>query len=148
MGGKAIMRRLRKLDDAQGFVGVFFDTDTYENGATVAQVAAWNEYGTEDIPSRPFMRQSFDENRKNLEQILEEGFGDLLDGKILPSSVLNKAGKELKTKMKKKIVDFKTPPNAPSTIRKKGFDNPLIHTKKLLRSIEFKKATDINKTGI
>ena len=35
------------------------------------------------------------------------------------------------------IESFSRPRNAPTTIKKKGFDNPLIHTEKLVNSIFF-----------
>jgi hypothetical protein len=40
--------------------------------------------------------------------------------------------------IKKTIKDMKEPGNAPSTIAKKGFDDPLIETRKLWASIKWK----------
>ena len=42
--------------------GVISPTASYPDGTKVAQVAAWNEFGTERIPPRPFFRQTVAEN--------------------------------------------------------------------------------------
>lgn len=39
----------------------FFEDAWYPDGTPVAQVAAWQEYGTDVAPARPFMRPTFDE---------------------------------------------------------------------------------------
>lgn len=142
MGGKAIFKQLKNLADAQVFVGVFSDEEPYDKDGRsvgVAQVAFWNEYGTENIPERSFIRSAFDENRVSLKKIMDDSLGELLDGRATHTKALNKAGAALRKMIKAKIIAFRSPANAPSTIAKKGFDNPLIDTKKLLNSIEYKK---------
>ena len=42
-------------------VGIFEDATNDVNGKRVAEYAAYNEYGTMHIPSRPFMRKTFKE---------------------------------------------------------------------------------------
>lgn len=49
-------RKLKELGGVRSVrVGIFPDART-EEGESIAQYAAANEYGTADIPSRPFMR--------------------------------------------------------------------------------------------
>ncbi len=40
--------------------------------------------------------------------------------------------------LKKAIEDWSTPPNAPSTVAEKGFNDPLIKTETMKNSVEYK----------
>ena len=57
-GGKKLQRLLREAGKGgvSGVKGGFFSTAKYDDkrGTPVAAVAAWNEFGTETIPERPF----------------------------------------------------------------------------------------------
>ena len=46
-----LARRLKTLAATKVKVG-FFEEDSYDDGTPVAQVAAWNEYGTSFHPER------------------------------------------------------------------------------------------------
>lgn len=146
-GGKKALRNLEKLKDLHGYAGIFKEAGSYptKESPPVAQVAFWNQFGTrnsdgtERIPERPFMSTAFDEIRRDLEKELEWALEDIIDGKITPSKAIDKAGKFLSERIKKKIVEWKIPRNATSTIAKKGFDDPLIETRRMLNSVKFKK---------
>ena len=51
----------------------FFSTARYEDGTPVAAVAAWNEFGTETIPERPFFRNALAESERGVSNILAKG---------------------------------------------------------------------------
>lgn len=66
-----LIKALEKLKSHHVKNGVLSGTGVHPNSksATVAMIAAWNEFGTPTIPSRPFMRLAYDafgENKKFL----------------------------------------------------------------------------------
>ncbi|MFT8655942.1 MAG: hypothetical protein ABF785_04530 [Acetobacter papayae] len=78
---------------------------------------------TVTIPPRPFMRNTIANNRDEWGKML----GDNLKKKgYNVDEALAVCGEEMTDQMKAEIKLFNDPPNAKSTIRKKGFDNPLI----------------------
>jgi len=46
-------------------------------------------------------------------------------------------GEKIKSDLQQSIINLKEPPNAKSTVRKKGFDNPLIETSHMLNSVDY-----------
>ena len=52
--GIKFQRMLKELADKEVRIGFQHGKATEENGADVCDVAAWNELGTERMPSRPF----------------------------------------------------------------------------------------------
>lgn len=83
------------------------------------------------IPPRPYNDMALKRGMKILEEYLKRDF-NLFTYKEDLNGVLEK----MITSYKLTILEFDTPPNAPLTIKNKGFDDPLIHTGKLVRSIE------------
>ena len=100
---------------------------------SVAQVAYWNEYGTATIPARPFFRNTIaekqDEWADNAASRLQQADGDV--GKALAL-----IGEDVKGDIVETIQNFSEPENAPSTVKKKGFNKPLIDTDGLLKAIQ------------
>ena len=54
------------------------------------------------------------------------------------SATLNRMGLGIKGQLQKSILDLWAPPLAPSTVRRKGFDKPLIETSHMLNSADFR----------
>lgn len=104
-------------------------------GEKIAIRAIANEYGTDTIPERPFMRKAFDENRENLMALERKLFSDVLRGRISASECLRRIGEAQAECIKKSIRDFDNPPNADSTIEQKGKDDPLIDTGAMLDAV-------------
>ena len=50
---------------------------------------------------------------------------------------LSLMGEYVKGQLQKSIRDLKTPVNAPSTVQKKGFDDPLIDTGHMINSVDY-----------
>ena len=61
LGWKAIKREVERAQRREVAVGILQGSNDSE-GASIAEYATYNEFGTEDVPSRPFMAMSFDEN--------------------------------------------------------------------------------------
>lgn len=81
-----------------------------------------------DIPSRPFMRSTFDEEKDKVNERFIQVFKGINKGDFRVVEKLKRIGIEHEGRVKKKITDIRTPPNSQRTIKHKGFDNPLIHT--------------------
>lgn len=102
-----------------------------------AQIAYWNEFGTEDgkIPPRPFMRLSIEKNNKNWLKFTKKG---LLNNNLEIKKTINQLGLLIVGDIQKEITNLRTPPNAESTIKKKGSSNPLIDTGLMRNSVKHK----------
>lgn len=145
--GLQFAKNLRKrLKDAGVSVGVqksAGEHDDSEEGVTVAQVLFWNEYGTEDIPERAPMRSTVADNREAYRQIMRKIVNREVHLVAAGSQSvfyrdLGKFGQKVQNDIQARIVDIRTPPNAPSTVAaKKGVNNPLVDTGQLLNSIRW-----------
>ncbi len=91
---------------------------TEENGADVCDVAAFNELGTETIPSRPFLRDSVDDNEDEIVKFLQSKVVDIIHGKTA-EQVLKEIGVFQKDMVQTTIEDGYFEPNSEATIRRK-----------------------------
>lgn len=137
-GGDRFRRHLSELAAraATGKVRVgIIEQANYDgsDGESVAQVAFWNEYGTATVPPRPFFRNTIAEHKdewpKQAAALLEANGGDV-------RQTLELMGEGVKGQIVETIQAFREPPNAAATVKKKGFDKPLIDTGTLWRSID------------
>ena len=113
----------------------FFEGETYPDGTSVPTVAFWNEFGTSEIPSRPFFRAMIAEKSPAWGSILgKSAEANNFDGQ----ESLSTLGQVMKEQLSGSINGWTVPSNAPSTIAKKGFDKPLIDSGQLLRAPEYK----------
>lgn len=70
-GWKAAIRDIERKAQQGAHTRVgFLEGQTYPDGTSVAQVAAWDEFGTKTSPPRPFMRDTIAEHK-------DEWAGDL-----------------------------------------------------------------------
>ena len=132
------LRNLTKqMKDKEVRVGFDGSSGAYDDGVTIAMVAAWNEYGTEHSPSRPFMRDTV---RNGKEKIINHATNEAKkairgDGDI--NVLLNSIGAHTKGLMQQEIRNGEFAPNAPSTIAKKGSSKPLIDTGRMRQSVVY-----------
>jgi len=96
--------------------------------STVAQLAYWNEFGTSNIPARAAYRQYADSSA-----LTEAGRALLRDlaratDATGAQSALGDFGTKLAQGLWRHVDSFSNPPNAPYTIKKKGFNDPLVET--------------------
>ena len=137
LGWKAICRNANKLHGRIIKAGVLESAGNEKNGASVADVATWNEYGTSHIPSRPFIAIATDEH-KGWQSEVKVRMLDVMSPEGSISESLDAIGKQMKTDIKNVIGDRgKLAPNAPSTVARKGHNYPLIDTGTLLDSIDY-----------
>ena len=140
-GGDKLAARLaelaKKVDRPATLSVGFLEGTSYPDGKPVAMIAAIQEFGApaRNIPPRPFFRQTIASNSDNWPDLVE---GLLVSTNYDPTKTLLKTGEEIKGELQDSIIGFSDPPNAPSTIAKKGFDDPLISSGFMLQSINYK----------
>jgi len=87
------------------------------------------------IPSRPFMRQSYDQHKDELERFMQDVGDRITQGKLTADKGLDLVGQKMTGIIQKNIVDGGWAPNAPGTKAQKGSSQPLIDTGRLRQSI-------------
>lgn len=127
---------LQKLKLQFGTVEVVFfkGTHTYPNGKDVTEVARDNDKGTKRIPERPFMIPAGNKAANKTINITVHSIAGGMD----EQQALSKAGELFVGFIQKEITNLKEPPNAESTILKKGSSNPLIDTGDMRKSVKWK----------
>lgn len=123
--------------------GTKYITDAIVKGKYVGTRFVGNDFSGEHktteahdivIPARPALRITSTEKATRWTKVLAAGLkanGFDIDG------ALRLAGEAAMTDIKRTIGTFTDPPNAASTIRKKGFDQPLRNTKNYLNSVSY-----------
>jgi len=134
--GKKYFKELEQLAKMEVQVGFQTDSGSYENGATLAEVAAYNELGTSSTPARPFMRKSFENHEKELQNACDQVNKTLAKGGTTQQA-LDELGAFVKGLVQEEIVSGDFAPNADSTIAKKGSDKPLIDTGFMRQSVNY-----------
>lgn len=111
---------------------------------SVAQVAFWNEYGTQKTtpkgrvtatPPRPFFRTMIAENSPT--------WGDSMAylarvHNYNAERILTNMGIGIQAQLVRSIVEWTEPPNAEFTVKVKGFNNPLIDEGIMQREVGYK----------
>ncbi len=140
-GLKRLMSSMQELSSAKVVVGLMGES-TYKKGesseVSVVDYGTFNEFGTRNIPSRSFLRSTFDENDgfRSVTNQIAQGLYSL---EMTADQALNTLGMVAQAKVQRKITKGGTPytPNAPATIRQKGSSKPLIDTGRMRQSITY-----------
>lgn len=137
--GRKFMQQLSQLGKLEVKIG-YQGGENYheEDGKKVdlLDIAMWNELGTVNTPSRPFMRDAVDKNQSQINSFLAEQKNDLMRG-ASAQQVLGKIGVFMKGLVQDQIVSGSFAPNAPSTIAKKGSSQPLIDTGLMRQAVNY-----------
>jgi hypothetical protein len=142
-GGDRLAMALSKI--AQGLsnggmlrVG-FLEGATGPDGDPIALRAAMNEFGTRHIPARPFFRNMVEEKSPEW----PEGIATQLKANDFDAGrALEVTGHAIKSQIQQSIKDTNSPPLAPSTVKRKGFDKPLIETGDMINAVDFEVKSD------
>ena len=135
LGWKRIKRKMDFLDGKEIRAGVLPSAGNGKKGVPISEYATYNEYGTEKIPSRPFMATSADEN-KGWSTSVKNAVKGIIDGAEVISQ-MNTVGEKMKTDIKKNIGTYRFKPLKPATVKKKGHDIQLIDSGDLYDAIDF-----------
>jgi hypothetical protein len=101
--------------------------------------AIWNHFGTSrGIPSRPFLLNAMRKNRAKYLSAMKSAAKKILRGEEGTEMTLRRLGILAQGDVQSEITDLRSPPNAPSTIKKKGSSNPLIDTGEMRQAVTYK----------
>ena len=95
--------------------GILEGATNNETGESVAAYAAYNEFGTANIPSRPFMRKTCDEKADTW----VEGLGRMIGNGRSPEDAMKLLGMRMADDIIETIASNMPPPNSPETIASK-----------------------------
>ena len=127
--GKRLFKELQKLMGLQVQVGFTVEAagqgkhheavsaDNYDDGTTIAEVAAWNEFGTYNIPERPFIRQSVDKNEAAIKAMCAAQLKAIVEGKADADKAIRAVGALQVGLMQHEIISGNFEENAPITIK-------------------------------
>lgn len=146
-GGAAFKERLAQitasLSTGKSLKVGFLSGATYDDGTPVALVAAANEFGKMvttktgesyfQLP-RPFFRNMISANSTQW----PGEFSQLIRASNFDARLsLGLMGERIKNQLQGSIREFNSPPLAESTIKRKGFDKPLIDSDHMLNSVDY-----------
>lgn len=109
---------------------------TYDNGASVLDVAVWNQFGVPGhIPARPFMDQGTESMIADVKGEMEAVAKQANRREISANQALKKVGLFGEKSIQAAITDGVYEPNALATVKAKGSSKPLIDTSKMRQSV-------------
>ena len=148
-GWSRIKRAVDRAVKTQGKVVVvgFVEGENHDGSdLSVAEVAAIHEFGAEveaadgsvvTIPARSMLRGTFEENRAENVRKLRVLAQATVEGRISVDQALKVFGVDMQGQVVKRINAGITPPNAESTIQRKGSSKPLIDTGQMVQSVTY-----------
>lgn len=140
--GERFMKQLRELAELEVRIGYQRvqgnggGTDDDEPRADLVDIAMWNELGTVNIPSRPFMRDSVDKHKVAIEHVMMEQEKALQEG-ASAKEILSTVGLFMKDLIQTEIEQGDFVANTPETVKRKGSNKPLIDTGTMKNSVNF-----------
>lgn len=108
-----------------------------EDGATVVEIAVFNEFGTESIPARPFLSSAMDMGQDQLSSLTADLLLKISGGDMKARAAAERLGILAQSLVRKRIVELDTPPNSAATVRLKDSSNPLIDTGQMMQSVTY-----------
>ncbi len=139
-GYAELVKKVFGLKKPKIVVGIFeiAGAGTYADGVTLLEVAIWNEFGTENIPERSFIRAWFDENEAAAREGVRRMLVAVLEGKYTKEQALELLAQKFVGEIQKRIARRIDPPNRPSTVKNKGSDVPLVDKGQLRSGVTYK----------
>ena len=140
LGASKIADRLDELNNLAltiGYQGSSALTLYPDGKINVATVALFNEFGTENMPARGFMRRAISENLPQIQAAIATAFKEVVELRAKPVPAMHAMGRIIAEMMVEEINTASTwaAPLATSTIEGKGHADPLIETGLMKKSI-------------
>lgn len=137
----AFLKNMKGIKGSFVTIGFHDGAGSYADGTSVIQVALWNEFGTETIPERSFIRSTVYGHESQINSWREELISQIMEGKCTVRHALETIGFRLRELMKNKIGSNVPPPNSESTTEHKRREGvaprTLVETGLMQRSVEF-----------
>ena len=128
---EALKKQIEKvMSDKTVLVGIHDSAGEHEGGISNAQLGAVLHFGNDHIPARPWLDVGVQQGNKEYSEIIEDNADDL-------DRAMEQIGVVAVGRVQEYMNELKTPPNAASTIKKKGSSNPLIDTGNLKQSVTY-----------
>ena len=131
-----IKKEIKKFKGASTMVG-------YPTGMTTLLLtkAYANEYGTSrGIPSRPFMRQTFERVKNKVKNIIAKELNMIYAGSSTAKISISRLGEWYVGEVKRTFKTGNFVPNDPKTVKSKRSSKPLIDTGELRNSVTHKES--------
>jgi hypothetical protein len=138
-GYRELLRSLDKFGSYEITVGVHSEegSATEEGGTTLIEVAERNEFGL-GVPARPFLGPWADERRDDAVRQMRDASAEALKARKSPAARLDQLAQKFAGEVQARIAGGVPPPNAPTTVERKGSSTPLVDTGTLRGSIRGK----------
>lgn len=134
---------LRQLDGTNTDLG-WFENATYPTGESVAAIMMANEFGSTGsatkapTPARPLLRQTAAVLDEKVPAYIERRKMEMMEGTLSVEDYRKKLGEAMVAAGLEVLKKGDFAPNAESTVKKKGFDKPLVDTGNLGQSITYR----------
>lgn len=140
-GWDAIRAEVKRIKGSHVNIGVLAGEKRDDEGevSSMVVVAAANEFGTEDgrIPSRSFLRSTFDAKKETLARVAAAEVKAITGGTRTVETSLRLMGEYFQGEVIRTIRNHPAPANAPATIAAKGSSGTLIDSGQLAQSIRY-----------
>ena len=134
---RGVLKRVSEMKRGTVRVGVMGDAGD-ENGVSLAEIAAFHEFGTSTIPERSFLRSTFyGHAAEGLRLMCEKLSKAIIEGKLDEPRALGLLGTWAVAEVKRTIRASIAPELAAATIAAKGSSLPLVDTGQLINSITY-----------
>ena len=152
MGWRRIKQELALARKAYVNIGILSDAGVHEGNEkskksiTYAEIASIQEFGNKTnkfyghhapIPARPFMRMTFDKNKRKIKQTVEVFLDRIYSGIGTAKQGLKRLGLEHQSDVQTTIESGRFKANAPATKDRKGSSKPLIDSGNMKNKISF-----------
>jgi hypothetical protein len=137
LGWKAIKQEMLKAKTLEVAVGILEGSKNGE-GFSIAEYAAANEFGTDKIPERPFMRTAFDESKAKISQDMNREGKRMALGQSTAQKALTIIGQRHASRIQNVVTgrDF-APKLSPQTVKaKKGSTKTLVDTSAMVNAVQ------------
>jgi len=135
-GLKKILQEIKKAAQLEVAVGIL--EGSKKEAMSIASYAASNEFGTKNIPARPFMAMSFDENIENINNDFNKHGSQMLQGKINANSALTIIGQKHASRIQNTITNKDIAPKLSNLTvkKKKGSTKTLVDTGAMVNAVQ------------
>ena len=133
--GRSFLDRILGQHRAAGVISVGVQGTAHQDSAlTTAQIAAIHEFGL-GVPTRPFMRLTFEQRQRDIQKLGRGLEKRILEGHMTVENALKVMGVAAVGFIRATIDAGMSPALHPRTIARKGSSKPLVDTGQLKGSI-------------
>ena len=122
-------------------VGILENATNADTGASIAEYAYWNEFGTKDeevIPARPFFRNAISDNSDTWAGSIKNQLKTMgVTDKNVVEKTLRRTGQLMRSDIQQSISKGGFKPLKPATIKRKGKATPLVDTGDMRNAISY-----------